>query len=90
LDLRISWEQPGSVQIEGKTAKLIQIPNQFSSPNSFDPAGTSQDYEPGNDVQQVVSFKLVPVPSTGGSAPDHTLDAVCVTEIEDAQNLIIK
>ena len=87
---QITWEQPGDVQITGRTAHLIGIPNQFSSPSSFNPSGPDQTYEPGNVVERVVSFKLVPVPASGGSAPGGTLDAVCVTEITDAENLIIR
>ena len=71
----ITWEQPGDVEITGKVAELTGIPNEFSSPSSFNPSGPDDTYEPGNDVQSVVSFKLVPVPSTGGSAPDGTLQA---------------
>jgi len=88
--VQITWEQPGDVLIEGKTAHLINIPNQFSSPSSFDPNGPDQNYEPGNEVQNVVSFKLVPVPAGGGSAPDGTLQAVCVTDITPAENIIIE
>jgi hypothetical protein len=88
--VKISWLQPGSVHIEGKSISLTNIPNEFSSPSSFNPMGSDEDYNPGNVVQQVVSFKLVPVPSTGGSAPDHTLQAVCVTDITPAENLIVK
>jgi hypothetical protein len=89
---QITWEQPGDVLIEGKTAQLIKIPNVFSSPSSFNPNGPDKTYEPGNDVQNVVSFKLVPVPPSGGSAPDGTLEAVCVTDITPVpeENLIIK
>ena len=84
----ITWQQPGHVEIAGKTAHLIGIPNQFSSPSSFDPNGPNQTYEPGNVVENVVSFKLAPVPSTGGSAPDGTLKAVCVTDITPAEKVI--
>ena len=87
---QITWEQPGNVQIAGRTAHLTGIPNQFSSPSSFDPNGPDQTYEPGNVAENVVSFKLVPVPSSGGSAPGGTLEAVCVTEITPADNLIVK
>jgi len=41
--------------------------------------------EPGNEAQDVVSFKLVPVLG----ASDELL-AVCVTEITFAENLIIE
>jgi hypothetical protein len=87
---KISWEQPGNVIIKGKIAKLIGIPNNFVSPDSFDHLGPDESFTPGNDVQRVVSFKLVPVPPDGGSSTDGSLTAVCVTEIEDAENLIIK
>lgn len=87
---QITWEQPGHVQIAGTTAHLIGIPNQFSSPSSFDPSGPNQTYEPGNVAENVVSFKLVPVPSDGGSAPDGTLKAVCVTDITPAESFIVK
>ena len=89
---QITWEQPGDVLINGKTAQLINIPNVFSSPSSFNPNGPDETYEPGNEVQTVVSFKLAPIPDTGGSAPDGTLDAVCVTDITEVpeENLIIK
>jgi hypothetical protein len=87
---QITWKQPGDVLIKGKTAELIKIPNVFSSPSSFDPNGPKETYEPGNEVQDVVSFKLAPVPSDGGSAPDGTLVAVCVTDITSAENLVRK
>jgi hypothetical protein len=89
---QITWKQPGDVLIKGKTAQLTNIPNVFSSPSSFDPNGDDETYEPGNRVQTVVSFKLAPVPENGGSAPDGTLDAVCVTDITPVpeENLIIK
>jgi hypothetical protein len=32
---RITWEGPGQVLTNGKTASLINIPNQFSSPSSL-------------------------------------------------------
>jgi hypothetical protein len=78
------------VQIAGTTAHLTGIPNKFSSPSSFAPSGPNQTYEPGNVAENVVSFKLSPVPSDGGSAPDGTLKAVCVTDITPAKNLIVK
>jgi len=84
---QITWEQPGDVLIKGKTAQLTNIPNVFSSPSSFDPNGDDETYEPGNKVQNVVSFKLVPVPEDGGSAPDGTLQAVCVTDITPAEKI---
>jgi hypothetical protein len=87
---QITWEQPGDVQIQGKTAHLTNIPNQFSSPSSFNPNGPDESYEPGNDVQNVVSFKLVPIPAGGGSAPDGTIQAVCVTDITPAEDIIIQ
>ena len=87
---QITWEQPGDVLISGNTAHLINIPNQFSSPSSFNPNGPDETYEPGNDVQSVVSFKLVPVPAGGGSAPDGTLQAVCVTDITPAEHVTIE
>jgi hypothetical protein len=79
----ITFKQPGNVEIQGKTAKLLQIPNEFTSPDSL----TMQQItlEPGNDAQDVVSFKLVPV-----FGPSDELLAVCVTEITSAENLIIK
>jgi len=87
----ISWEQPGDVTIEGKTASLTDIPNEFMAHSSFAPMGSLDTFNPGNVVQQVVSFKLVPIPSTGGSAPPPTtLDAVCVTDITPAENVIVK
>lgn len=86
---QITWKQPGDVLIKGKTAELIKIPNVFKSPSSFTPNGPKEIYEPGNEVQNVVSFKLTPVPSDGGSAPDGTLRAVCVqiTDMIPAENL---
>jgi hypothetical protein len=87
---QITWKQPGDVLIKGKTAELTNIPNVFSSPSSFDPNGDDETYEPGNRVQNVVSFKLAPVPEDGGSAPDGTLQAVCVTDITPAEKVIRK
>jgi hypothetical protein len=79
----ITFEQPGSVEIEGKTAKLLQIPNQFTSPDSLTMMEIT--LEPGNEVQDVVSFKLAPVFGTS-----NELLAVCVTDITSAENVIIE
>jgi hypothetical protein len=78
----ITFKQPGNVEIDGKTAKLLQIPNEFTSPDSR--TNLPITLEPGNDPEDVVSFKLV----AGFDSSNELF--VCVTEITSAENLIVE
>jgi hypothetical protein len=79
----ITFDQPGDVEIEGKTAELTQIPNVFTSDDSL--TGEEITLEPGNvvprDAENVVSFKLMP---KFDKISDELL-AVCVTDITPAE-----
>jgi hypothetical protein len=80
----ITFKQPGDVEIEGKTAELIKIPNVFRSDDSL--TGEKITLEPGNDAQDVVSFKLMPkFEKVSGD-----LLAVCVTDITSAEKITIE
>ena len=78
----ITFKQPGNVEIDGKTAKLLKIPNEFTSPDSR--TSLPITLEPGNDPEDVVSFKLV-----AGFDSSNEIFA-CVTEITSAENLIVE
>ncbi len=54
----ITLEQPGDVEMEGKTAELTLIPNVFTSDDSL--TGKEIRLEPGNNAQNMVPFKLMP------------------------------
>jgi hypothetical protein len=79
----ITFDQPGDVEIDGKTAELTQIPNVFTSDDSL--TGEEITLEPGNvvprDAQNVVSFKLMPK----FDKISNELLAVCVTDITPAE-----
>jgi hypothetical protein len=80
----ITFKQPGNVEIEGKTAELIKIPNVFRSDDSL--TGEKITLEPGNDAQDVVSFKLMPkFDKISGD-----LLAVCVTDITSAEKITVE
>jgi hypothetical protein len=83
----ITFEQPGDVEIKGKTAELTGIPN-VSPPMTHDSlTGEEITLEPGNvvpnDPNNVVSFKLVPKFDKASG----DLLAVCVTDITPAEKI---
>jgi hypothetical protein len=79
----ISFEQPGSVDIQGKAANLFDVPSTFDGTDAL--TNTPMTWNPGNDVQQAVSFKLDPKFDMSGA-----LQAVCVNDITNADQLIVR
>lgn len=84
----ITYESPGGVSIEDNTADLRDIPASFTGTEvvpSFTEASLGDDItlEPGTDVSDVVSFKLDPIAND-----DDELVAVCVTDIQSAENIV--
>jgi hypothetical protein len=77
----ITFESPGQVNIEDNSADITQIPSSFSGTDAF--SGDDLTIEPGTDVDDVVSFKLSPQFND-----DEELQAVCVTDIQSAENIV--
>ncbi len=84
----ISFESPGDVNIQNKKAVLSDLPAEAELQTVI-PALDKDDAEldelnefnPGTNVENVVSFQLEPV------VDDGDLQAVCVTEIQPAEDL---
>jgi hypothetical protein len=74
----ITFEQPGMVYVKGSQASIASIPPSFTGTDSI--TGNPLTLSPGNDVQQVVSFVLVPKNQDGFH--------VCVENITPAQHVI--
>jgi hypothetical protein len=77
----ITFEQPGRVVVTGNTAIFDLIPSSFTDTDSL--TGKPLTLTPGHNVQNVISFVLVPHFSTTGA-----LEAVCVTSPMSAQQII--
>jgi hypothetical protein len=67
----ITFEQPGRVVVTGNTAIFDLIPSSFTGTDSL--TGKPLTLTPGHNVQNVISFVLVPHFSSTGA-----LEAVCV------------
>jgi hypothetical protein len=77
----ITFESPGQVDIENSNADLTEIPASFSGTDAL--SGDDLTIEPGTDVDDVVSFRLSPQFND-----DDELEAVCVTDIKSAENIV--
>lgn len=77
----ITFESPGQVGINDNTADITQIPESFSGTDAL--TGDDLTIEPGTDVDDVVSFKLSPQFNN-----DDELEAVCITDIQSAENVV--
>jgi hypothetical protein len=77
----ITFESPGQVNINDNNANLRDIPASFSGTDAL----TNNDLtiEPGTDVDDVVSFKLSPQFND-----NDELEAVCVTDLQSAENIV--
>lgn len=75
----ITFQEPGRVVVVGSTAILQLIPSSFTGTDAL--TGHPLTLTPGHNVQNVVSFELVPV-SQGGA------HAICVENIRDAQHIV--
>lgn len=74
----ITWQSPGAVRIDDNTARISGIPtDEFEGWDSI--TGEPLSMSLGEDVSDVVSFKLDPVFGEDG------LEAVCVTDIRSAE-----
>jgi hypothetical protein len=87
---KITYESPGEVDIEKRKALLENVPLKFEGTNVDRPGTDKHDIElgedikfkAGTDVQDVVSFKLDP------KFDGDKIEAVCVTDIESAEDVI--
>ncbi len=85
---KITFESPGEVDIQNKNALLEDVPLKFKG-TSVTPVTDEEDVEfgkdikfrAGNDVDNVVSFKLEP------QFDGDDIEAVCVTDIEPADEV---
>jgi hypothetical protein len=86
---KITFESPGDVDIQKRNALLENVPLKFTG-TSVTPVTDEEDvefgkdikFEAGNDVDDVVSFKLEP------QLDGDDIEAVCVTDIEPADKVI--
>jgi len=77
----ITFESPGQVDISDNNADLTKLPASFSGKDAL--SGSDLTIKPGTNVKDVVSFKLAPHFNDNGE-----LEAVCVTNIQCAENII--
>jgi hypothetical protein len=75
--VEITFEQPGDVEINDETAEITEIPTSFNGTNPLTSASMSSS--PGNNVENAVSFNLIPV--FDNSTTTASLQAVCVNDI---------
>lgn len=88
----ITWESPGTVEVDDKHAEMEDLIAMFIGTHSIteDPLYMA----PGTNVTGVVSFQLEPVLKSNadtfdGIQPDE-LKAVCVTNIQPAEEVKVK
>ena len=75
----ITWQSPGEVRIDDNTARISGVPtDEFEGWDSI--TGEELSMTLGQDVSNVVSFKLDPV-----FDEEDGLQAVCVTDIRSAE-----
>jgi hypothetical protein len=76
----ITWQSPGDVRITGNAALINNVPtDEFEGWHSI--TGEELSMTLGEDVSDVVSFKLRPVFGSAG------VEAVCVTDITPADDV---
>ena len=86
---KITFESPGEVDIQKRNALIENVPLKFTG-TSVTPVTDEEDVEfgedikfrAGNDVDNVVSFKLEP------QFDGDDIEAVCATDIEPADKVI--
>jgi hypothetical protein len=79
----ITFESPGQIDVNDNNADMTNIPSSFSGTDAL--SGDDLTIEPGTDVDDVVSFKLSPQFND-----DNDLEAVCVTDIQSAENIVFE
>jgi hypothetical protein len=76
--INITWQSPGVVTIDDNTARINDVPtDEFEGWDSI--TGEPLSMMLGDDVSDVISFKLDPVFGEDG------LEAVCITDIRSAE-----
>jgi hypothetical protein len=77
----VTWQSPGEVGIDDNIARISDIPtDEFEGWHSM--TGESLSMTLGEDVSDVVSFKIDPVFGEEG------LEAVCVTHMRSAEEVV--
>src|ERR671910_2499638 len=77
----ITWQSPGEVEINDNTARISDVPtDEFEGWHSI--TGEELSMTLGEDVSNVVSFRLDPV-----FDEENGLQAVCVTDITPAEDI---
>jgi hypothetical protein len=80
----ITWQSPGEVRIDDNIASISGVPtDEFEGWDSI--TGKELSMTLGQDVSNVVSFKLDPV-----FDEEDGLQAVCVTHIKPAENIDVR
>ena len=80
----ITWQSPGVVTIDDNAARISDVPtDEFEGWDSI--TGKELSMTLGQDVSNVVSFKLDPV-----FDEEDGLQAVCVTHIKPAENIDVR
>jgi hypothetical protein len=80
--LAITYQSPGNVVINKNKAVMSNLPNTFKGTDAL--TGDKLTLTPGTNVDRVVSFKLDPQFNEN----THELEAVCVTDVRDADKII--
>jgi hypothetical protein len=75
--VEITFEQPGDAEINDETAEISEIPTSFNGTSALTNASMSSS--PGNNVENAVSFNLIPV--FDNSTTTASLQAVCINDI---------
>src|SRR5918999_1950653 len=77
----ITWQSPGEVEVDDNNAEISDVPtDEFEGWHSI--TGEELSMTLGEDVSNVVSFRLDPV-----FDEENGLQAVCVTDITPAENI---
>jgi hypothetical protein len=88
----ITWESPGTVEVDNKHAKMEDLIAMFIGTHSIteDPLYMA----PGTNVADVVSFQLEPVLTSTADPSDgiqpNELETVCVINIQQAEEIKVK
>ncbi len=80
---KITFESPGDVNVNGKTAELTNTPSKFTGKDAL--SSDKLTLKPGTDARDVVSFKLDPKFKNDGE-----LEAVCVTDVQPADKVVVQ
>ncbi len=79
----LTFQSHGSVSIDNMTLQMLEIPHEFNATDSL--SNNTLGFESGSEIDKVVAFKLEPQFDSG-----NNVEAVCVTNIQPAGNLIVE